>query len=258
MDCDLRKMLQRQFYFFGTYFLEERVLARWSELAKDAQVVLDIGANAGIFSLAATATNPAAKIHAFEPTPGIAAHFQKTIEQNDLSKRVFLHQVAVARETGTAHLNFFSGEHDDNEGMNFVTAVGKSADSVAVPTISIDNFCAQQGLTVVELMKIDVQGNEPEVLAGAESLLTRNAIRTIFLELNWNHRDKSKCSASKVVSMLEKAGYQFADPRLRLEFLPAGPWLHALTDIVATSGRPPSRARSSADASKGTGGHHSV
>ena len=182
MDCDLRKMLQRQFYFFGTYVLEEQILARWSELAKNSQTILDIGANAGIFSLAAAASNPAAKIHAFEPTPEIAAHLQKTIEQNGLGERVFLHQSAVARETGTAYLNFFAGEHNDNEGMNFVTAEGRSAGSVAVKTISIDDFCSQHGLTVVDLVKIDVQGNEPDVLAGAERLLRRKALRTIF----WN------------------------------------------------------------------------
>lgn len=58
MDCDLRKQLQRQFYYFGIYFLEERVLATWSRYARDAKVVCDVGANAGIYSLAAAASSP--------------------------------------------------------------------------------------------------------------------------------------------------------------------------------------------------------
>lgn len=234
MECDLRKMLQRQFYFFGTYFLEEDVLNQWCQQAKTASVVLDVGANAGIFSFAASASNPLAKIHAFEPTPDIAAHFRKTVAQNSLGERVVLHQMAVARETGTAHLNFFSGEHQDNEGMNFVSDEARSSASVAVPTVSLDDFCVQQGLTVIDLVKIDVQGNEPEVLAGAEGLLRRKAIKTMFLELNWNHADLAHCPASKVVRTLEQAGYEFADPRLPLKFYPAGPWLNDLLDVIAT------------------------
>ena len=234
MECDLRKMLQRQFYFFGTYFLEEDVLAQWCVQAQTARVVLDVGANAGIFSLAAAASNSQAQIHAFEPTPEIAAHFRRTIVLNQLSDRVVIHQVAVARASGTAQLNFFSGEFQDNEGMNFITAESKSTTSVAVPVVSLDEFCAQQGLTVIDLVKIDVQGNEPEVLAGAKGLLRRKAIKTMFLELNWNHGDVAHCPASTVVRILEQAGYEFADPSLPLKFYPAGPWLKALSDVIAT------------------------
>jgi len=39
--CDLRDMLQRQFYFFGTYRLEQSLLAHWSNLAREATVVFD-------------------------------------------------------------------------------------------------------------------------------------------------------------------------------------------------------------------------
>ena len=56
MSCDLREMLQRQFYFFGTYLLEEDILSCWEIAAKGAKVVFDVGANAGIYSLAALAS----------------------------------------------------------------------------------------------------------------------------------------------------------------------------------------------------------
>src|SRR5260370_22219827 len=55
MSCDLKEMLQRQFYFFGTYFLEEDILRCWEATAKWAKVVLDVGANAGIQCPAAAA-----------------------------------------------------------------------------------------------------------------------------------------------------------------------------------------------------------
>ena len=48
MPCDVTEMLQRQFYFFGTYFLEEDILACWEASAREANVILDVGANSGI------------------------------------------------------------------------------------------------------------------------------------------------------------------------------------------------------------------
>src|SRR5262249_46971250 len=47
IPCDLTEMLQRQFYFFGTYFLEEHILDCWTKAAKEAEVIFDVGANSG-------------------------------------------------------------------------------------------------------------------------------------------------------------------------------------------------------------------
>jgi len=238
MECDLRKMLQRQFYFFGTYFLEERVLANWGDQAKNASVVFDIGANSGIYSLAAAASNPAALIHAFEATSDIAEHLEGTLARNHLVERISLHRCAVARMTGTAYLNYCSDGGGDNEGMNFVTNQARNSQSIAVPTVCLDEFCAQQGISTVDLVKIDVQGNEPEVLAGAEGLIRRGALRTIFFELNWNHDEPEKCSVLKTVGILSDAGYRFADPNAKLRFREAGSWLNGLSDVVAMAEAP--------------------
>src|SRR5260370_41433340 len=73
MSCDLKEMLQRQFYFFGTYFLEEGILRRWEAPAKWAKLVLDVGANAGIYSLAGLAVQPEVVVHGFVPNPGMSA-----------------------------------------------------------------------------------------------------------------------------------------------------------------------------------------
>ena len=85
VPCDLSEMLQRQFYFFGTYFLEEDLLRCWVALSKGAKVVLDVGANAGIYSLAAIAAQPDVVVHAFEPTPEIATRLRATAELNHLA-----------------------------------------------------------------------------------------------------------------------------------------------------------------------------
>src|SRR5579862_6086578 len=109
MPCDLSEMLQRQFYFFGTYFLEEDLLGCWTALSKGARVVFDVGANAGIYSLAAIAVQPDVVVHAFEPTPEIAARLRATAELNHL-ENLHVHEAAVLGETGHAVLNRCRGE----------------------------------------------------------------------------------------------------------------------------------------------------
>ena len=62
-DDDLNEMLQRQFYFFGTYFLEEDILSCWETAAKGAKVIFDVDANSGIYSLAALGIQLDAIVH---------------------------------------------------------------------------------------------------------------------------------------------------------------------------------------------------
>src|SRR4029077_10362417 len=109
MSCDLSEILQRQFYFFGTYFLEEDILSCWENTAKGAKVVLDVGANAGIYSLAALAIQPDATVHAFEPTPEIAARLRATAKVNGLDQ-LCVHEAAVSSKNGEAVLKRFRGE----------------------------------------------------------------------------------------------------------------------------------------------------
>ena len=103
MPCDLGEMLQRQFYFFGTYFLEEDILSCWEAAAKGAKLILDVGANAGIYSLAALAIQPHATVHAFEPTAEIAARLRATAMLNGLD-HLNVHEAAVLNKNGQAAL----------------------------------------------------------------------------------------------------------------------------------------------------------
>src|SRR5713101_1965733 len=140
MLCDLSEMLQRQFYFFGTYFLEEDILSCWEIAAKGAKVVLDVGANAGIYSLAALAIQPDAIVHAFEPTPEIAARLRETAQLNGLD-HLYVHEAAVFSKSGQATLRRFRGELGTNEGMNFVSEDISGTGPERVQTVCLDQFC---------------------------------------------------------------------------------------------------------------------
>ena len=230
MPCDLAKMLQRQFYFFGTYFIEEDILDCWQEAAKGAKVILDVGANAGIYSLAALAIAPDALVHAFEPTPEVAARLCKTAKLNGL-RRLHVHEVAVSSKSGHATLRRCCGELGTNEGMNFISTESCNSGADIVRTICLDQFCQQQAIDHIDLLKLDVQGHEHAVLKGAEHLIQDGRIGTIFMELNW--ATGATCSATESIRLLQEAGYRFAKPAKYLRWEKSGDWLRGLTDVVA-------------------------
>jgi FkbM family methyltransferase len=223
-------MLQRQFYYFGTYFLESEILDCWESHARQADTIFDIGANAGIFSLSALAANPQATVHAFEPTPEIAARLRTTVKINDLD-RLMANEMAVGDSDGSAMLQRWRGAENDNEGMNFISGDG-TGEPVRMTTL--DSYCAANGIERIDLLKIDIQGNEPKAFAGAKRLLAEKRIGAIFAELNWD-ASRSDDPGANMVAILAEAGFVFAPPGREVKWRKAGEWMRGYTDIVATT-----------------------
>ena len=236
MSCDLSEMMQRQFYYFGTYFMEEENIRCWQSIARRATTILDVGANAGIYSLAALAVQPQATVHAFEPTPEIAKRLRETAAMNALD-RLYVHETAVSARNGTAVLKRYRGDLGTNEGMNFIAQTPSDTGDERVQTVRLDQFCTDHAIEKIDLLKVDIQGHEYAALQGAEQLIRTGRIETIFMELNWDQRSQALCPATQSVQFLEKSGYLFARPGRRLNWEPAGDWLRAMNDFVATISR---------------------
>jgi FkbM family methyltransferase len=195
-------------------------------------VVFDVGANAGIFSLAAIAVQHDATVHAFEPTPEIATRLRETAALNRLD-RLHVHQVAVSSENGHATLNRYRGALGTNEGMNFITIAEDHPGAELVPTVCLDGFCVEHAIDRIDLLKLDIQGQEHQALAGATHLLSTGKIGTVFTELNWAGNAGITCPAIESIHILEKAGYRFSKPGKRLQWQNSGEWMRTLSDVVA-------------------------
>ncbi|MFZ3308036.1 MAG: FkbM family methyltransferase [Xanthobacteraceae bacterium] len=230
LPCDLQEDLQRQFYFFGTYFLEDDMLCRWQREARGARFIFDVGANLGIYSFAALAAAPDATVHAFEPTPEIAAQLEAAAEMNGLHK-LNVHPVAVSSANGHAKLNRCRGDTGTNGGMNFIWGDAGADDPSRVRTVCLDDFCEEYGIPHVDVLKVDVQGHEYEVFKGAEGLIKAGRIGLIFFELSWS-KDPRTCPARQSICLLEQYGYMFS-PGGALEWRRSGEWMQGLSDVLA-------------------------
>jgi FkbM family methyltransferase len=231
LPCDLREDLQRQFYFFGTYFAEERILACWEREARGAKVFFDVGANLGIFSFAALAVEPNATVHAFEPTPEIASQLRKAAELNGL-RQLNVHELAASSVNGHARLNRCRGDAGTNGGMNFIFGSANDGDPDRVATVRLDDFCEDNAIGHIDLLKADVQGHEHDVFKGAQRLLKAGRVGLVFFELNWG-RDLRSCPAERSIRLLGHCGYEFAAVGPTPKWRQAGDWMHGMGDALA-------------------------
>ena len=231
VPCDIGEMIQRQLYFFGTYQLERTMLEVWQNLARRSTTIFDVGANAGVYSLAALSANPGASVHAFEPTPEIAERLRQTKALNGLANLVIA-ETAVCHHSGQTRLVKCDGG-GDNGGMNYIGDQTGAQDSVLVDATSLDEYCYRNGIDQIDLMKIDVQGLEADVMRGASELLSRRKIGQVLVELNWGELGEGS-PADDVIMLLESYGFQFSDICATPQWRRSGPWLRKHADIMAS------------------------
>lgn len=176
--------------------------------AQQAKVVFDVGANVGLYSLAAAASCPDAVIHAFEPTEEMVERLRKNIALNRFHQ-IIVNPIAVGQGSGQVYLHYSGGQDGSNQGMNFVSAETLLPSDRVVPVISLDDYCQQQHIEVIDLLKMDIEGHEYNALRGAEALLRRGALRCIFMELNNWAVERSGHTVSELVTLLGNHGYRF-------------------------------------------------
>ena len=136
---------------------------------------VDVGANIGTFTILAAAV-VGSKALSLEPVPDTFDCLRENIALNGCEARVTLIQAGAGSRGGrmrmTTHLG--SGNH--------VLAPGEAReDATEVAIHAIDELTAD---IAPALLKIDVEGYETEVIAGAERLLGRESLKAVIIELN--------------------------------------------------------------------------
>lgn len=131
---------------------------------------LEIGANFGVYSLPAVARHGFARAIAYEPDPHSFALLSRNIARNGLHSRVSAHNAALSDAPGELTLELGRFNAGDNR---VVEPGGAAQNSVTVPARTFDDEVAAGNIPLEDLALVwlDVQGHEPEVLAGARSML---------------------------------------------------------------------------------------
>jgi FkbM family methyltransferase len=180
---------------------ELRILEQLS--LSSPEIVLDVGANVGDWSAAATRVLATAQIHAFEIVPDTARTLRDRVEREGL-RSVSVNAVGLSDSDGVvpvAYLPNFS------EGSS--AAIVQPSDEVRwidCPVRTGDAYCAEHGIDHIDLLKIDVEGLEDRVLKGFDGMLSRGVIDVIQFE--YGHINASvRVLLGEFYELFERYGY---------------------------------------------------
>jgi len=172
-------------------------------------VFLDIGANVGLFSLAAAKRHPKAKVYAFEPCKWTFQILQRNLQLNSLDN-VQAYRTALGDYTGEAVLQVNAVGRD---GLNTIGRPSHTDCQIVaqekVPITTLDAFLVEHGIGRVDVMKVDVEGAELLVFQGAKNLLMREDAPLILYEgYSWCTKGFSYHPV-EIMWFLQNCGYSF-------------------------------------------------
>ncbi len=181
LRLDLQDPAQRQIYFFGEYD-ERHEIRLLQQVLRPGDCFWDVGANIGFYTLtAARVVGPTGRVVAFEP----AAHAWQALHTNVIlnpSKSIHLVRLAISDRSGQATLHRHAAYADG--GASLVARDGYHLETEVVTTLPLDDYLAQTGGPPPTFLKIDVEGHEAGVLAGAQKLLAGTEPPLILIEMN--------------------------------------------------------------------------
>jgi FkbM family methyltransferase len=174
ITLDERDWLQREVLLTGTY--EPEVWDALASHAAAAEILWDVGAHIGVVALRAVTDPRFAEIHAFEPAPVTREILLRHADMNAGGVRVHPWALGDCRERRRLRPGPAS-----NTGLSSLAVAG--ADAVDVECVTADELVFEGGgLPSPTLLKIDVEGWEGRVLAGAARLLRERPPRMIVIE----------------------------------------------------------------------------
>lgn len=164
---------------------------------RPSDLFVDVGANAGSYTILAGAARRA-NVYAIEPVPATFERLRKNICLNGIDTRVKCLNIGVGSERGT--IRFTSGM----DTVNHVLATDEDAqNSIPIEVLPLDSVLASEAPT---LLKIDVEGYETPVIAGAKHVLQKESLKGVIMELNGSGA-RYGCSDANILQAMNDFGF---------------------------------------------------
>lgn len=156
-------------------------------------VLLDCGANVGMYTIWAAATR-GVSVYAFEPESQNYALLNRNILANNLGERVHAFCMGLSDRAGLstlhmADLRIGGSCHSVGEALDFKHEPLQVVFRQSCIAGTIDELVGSGQIPVPNHIKIDVDGFEPQVIAGAARTLDRSEVRSLLVETNQNLED---------------------------------------------------------------------
>lgn len=176
--------------------------------------ILDVGANKGQTARRYRSQFPTAEIYCFEPFPDSIAELEKQFFDD---RKIHIVPKAVAQEKGTA--TFYVNEFDATNSLlprptsdrRYYPKSAGPKNTIEVDVINLDEFLRTSNISMVDILKFDIQGGELNALHGAESLLRAGSTSLIYTEIMFTPHYENSPLFHDIWSFLSKFGYSLFD-----------------------------------------------
>lgn len=186
--------LQELYYHMNCRPWYEHDMRVFRQHIRPGDSVVDIGANLGfVTTMLAELVGVAGRVYAFEPADSPYRKLEMTLRANGLSQ-VRTYKAGCGRETRTETLHKIS----PSSGNSSILGDGSGEQITVVPLDSVQDLQNQP----IQFLKIDTEGYEPEVLMGAERLISSNR-PVIWTELGGGYLE----STMRAIELLKAYGY---------------------------------------------------
>lgn len=161
--------------------------------------IFDIGANVGQTIDKFKHYFPVSVLHAFEPG---SATFEELFKNYKETQSTYLYKMALGSTKG--EMEFFENDNPDMSSFLEIDRMGwgKIIKTTMVKTITIDEFCEENSIDKIDILKTDTQGFEFEVLKGASQMMKANKIQLIYLEIIFSEQYKGLPSCGDIYNFL--------------------------------------------------------
>lgn len=176
-------------------------------------VLFDVGANEGQSVTEFMRAFPQTQMHSFEPFPEAFISLEKTAAP---FPGVRVNRMAMGAKQGEADLYFNTNSVTNSllptarESASFWDQgqVMQTQGRVSVPVTTLDDYCKEQRISRIDLLKIDTQGFDLRVLQGGQAMLAARQIRSILLELNLVPFYEGQSRPGETLDFLTDLGYR--------------------------------------------------
>lgn len=200
-------MIKRNRQRFKT---EKKELRDFLNEIEEDDIIYDVGANTGLYTLFAAKACPDGEIVAFEPYPPNLGLLKQDVARNQL-QNVEIVNMALSDSVGSIG---FSQPDEDNVGYGSSTIETNGFEgTIKVPTTTGDQLIADGEIPTPNVVKIDVEGAEPLVLEGLKKALSAPSCRTVYCEIHLPGMDKRpsvedfESSAEDIENQLRELGF---------------------------------------------------
>ena len=187
-----------------TFLTKEPETLEWIDTFQSGDVLFDVGANIGLYSI--YAAKRSVLVMAFEPESQNYALINQNIFLNDVSDSVKCIAVAISDRSGVDYIylsRFRAGEsmHNFGDAQDWQHRTFKPSFQQGSVSFSLDSFLEFQPEPFPTHIKIDVDGVEAKIVRGAGRTLRDERLRSLLVEFNGALEEDLEAIAS-----IERAG----------------------------------------------------